>query len=157
MISSVFLNTLTTREKTECYLRKVQNEATSFLMFLSDETICMAGKLALYQLEGTENNSTRREASRTYLTVSLSHLDPPVRSQSISEDLLPVEKFVAERCVRSCHIKCECFPLSNSIIDFYGGISWHIERQSKRIVIGLLSFRVIYGICGIIIAQANGL
>lgn len=126
-------------------------------MFLSDETVCMAGKLALYQLEGTESDNKRCMARRTHLSVSLSHLDPPVRSQSLSEDLLPVGEFVAERCVRTCHIKCECSPLSNLIIDFYGGISRHVERQSKRIVIGLLSFKVIYGICGIITAQANGL
>lgn len=99
----------------------------------------------------------RRKAGRTCLSVSLSHLDPPVRSQSLSEDLLPVGEFVAERCVRGCHIKCECFPLSNLITDFYGGISQHTEGQSKRIVIGLLSFKVIYGICGIITAPGNGL
>lgn len=99
----------------------------------------------------------RRKAGRTCLSVSLSHQDPPVRSQSLAEDLLLVGEFVAERCVRGCHIKCECFPLSNLIIDFYGGISQHSERQSKRIVIGLLSFKVIYGICGIITAQGNGL
>lgn len=62
---------------------------------------------------------------------------------------------MAERCVRGCHIKCECFPLSNLITDSYGGISQHTERQSKRIVIGLLSFKVIYGICGIITARGN--
>lgn len=126
-------------------------------MFLSDATICMAGKLALYQYPGTRSNSIRRKAGRTCLSVSLRHLDPPVRSQSLSEDLLLVGEFVAERCVRGCHIKCECFPLSNLITDFYGGISQQTERQSKRIVIGLLSFKVIYGICGIITAPGNGL
>lgn len=89
--------------------------------------------------------------------MSLSHLDPPVHSQSLSEDLLLVGEFEAERCIRGCHIKCECFPLSNLITDFYGGISRHIERQSKRIVIGILSVKVIYGICGIITALGNGL
>lgn len=116
----------------------------------------MAGKLALYQEEQTENNSRRRKAGRTCLSVSLRHLDPPVRSRSRSEDLLLVGEFVAERCVRACHIKCECFPLSNLITDFYGGIREHSERQSKRIAIGLLSFKVIYGMCGIITAQSNG-
>lgn len=91
------------------------------------------------------------------MSLCLRHLDPPVRSQSLSEDLLLVGEFVAERCVRGCHIKCECFPLSNLITDFYGGISQHTERQSKRIVIGLFSFKVIYGICGIITERGNGL
>lgn len=126
-------------------------------MFLSGDTICIAAKLALYRWKGTENNSNRREASRACLSVSLSHLDPPVRSQSLSEDLLLVGEFVAEQCVRGCHIKCECFPLSNLITDFYGGISLLTERQGKRIVIGLFSFKVIYGICGIITARGNGL
>lgn len=88
------------------------------LMFLSDDTICMAGKLALYQWERTENNSMKREAGRTCLSVSLSHPNAPVRSLSLSEDLLLVGEFKAERCIRGCHIKCECFPLSNLITDF---------------------------------------
>lgn len=89
--------------------------------------------------------------------MSLSHLDPPVRSQSLLEDLLLVGEFVAERCVRGCHIKCKCFPLSNLITDFYGGIRQPSERQSESTVIGILSFKVIYGICGIITAPGNGL
>ncbi|TKS70666.1 Suppressor of tumorigenicity 7 protein-like [Collichthys lucidus] len=54
----------------------VKNEVTFLLMFLSDDN--------MYD----------------------SHLAPPVRSQSLSEDLLLVGEFVAERCVRGCHIKC---------------------------------------------------
>lgn len=117
----------------------------------------MAGRLALYQQNRTENNSVKQDTGRTCLSVSLSHLDPPVPIQSLSQDLLLVGEFEAERCVRGCHIKCECFPLSNLITDFYGGISQHSKRQSKRIVIGILSFKVIYGICGIITALGNGL
>lgn len=117
-------------------------------MFLSDDTIHTAGGLGLYQYEGRENKRT---------CLHLCHLDPPVHSQSLSEDLLLVGEFVAERCIRGCHIKCECFPLSNLIMDFYGGISRHTERQSIRTVIGLFSFNIIYGICGLITESGNGL
>lgn len=56
----------------------------------------------------------------------------PVRGYGLSQDLPAVWEYLAERCVRPCHIKCECFPLSNLITDFYGGISRRAERQSKK-------------------------
>lgn len=92
-----------------------------------------------------------------YFFFPLSHSDPPVHNQSLCKDLQLVGEFVAERCVRRCHIKCKCFPLSNLITYLYRGISQLTERQSERTVIGILSFKVIYGICGIIIPPGNGL
>lgn len=56
----------------------------------------------------------------------------PVRGYGLSQDLPAVWEYLAERCVRPCHIKCECFPLSNLITDFYGGISRSAERQSRK-------------------------
>lgn len=111
----------------------------------------------LNQQEQTENSGVKCKAGWSCLFVFLSHLDPPVHSQSLYKDLLLVGEFVVERCIRACHIKCKCFPLSNLITGFYGGISQHTERQSERTVIGILSFKVIYGICGIITTRSNGL
>lgn len=82
----------------------------------------------------------------------------PVRSYGLSQDLPAVWEYLAERCVRPCHIKCECFPLSNLITDFYGGISRRAERQSKKDGNWtFFSFRVIYGTGGIITEWGNSL
>lgn len=103
----------------------------------------------------TRTREQMHTSSRT--GASLGDPGPPVRSYGLSQDLLPVWEYAAERCVRPRHIKCECFPLSNLIMDFYGGISRHTVRRSKRMVIELFSFRVIYGMGGIITEWGNSL
>lgn len=125
------------------------------LTLLSDDTICTAGKLALYQSETTENNSIKQEG--------LVSLSPSVIWTHLSAVRAPQKiccwlgNSKAGRCIRGCHIKCECFPLSNLITDFYGGISQHTESELKDCNCHSFSQSNIWNIRGVIRALSNGL